>query len=100
MITFVAEVTPTYLLCGVRDAASIRSNLKDGNDVFQKLPAGLVAFACCTLLNNHDLWTSRCENKHDQDHDCHGTKGEYIQARLLEEVGTVILSYVDGTRTV
>ena len=100
MITFVAELTPTYLLCGVRDAASIRSNLKDANDVFQKLPAGPSAFTCCTLMNNHDLWTSRCKNEHDRDHDCHGTKGEYTQARLLEGVGTVVLSCVDGTRRV
>ena len=55
MVAFVAELTPTYLLCGVRETASIRSNLKDGNDLFRQLPPGPSAFAYCTLLNNHDL---------------------------------------------
>ena len=75
MFAFVVELTPTYLLCGVRDAATIRNNLTDGKDLYRKLPPGPSAFACCTLLNNLDLWTLRSENEHDRDHDCHRTKG-------------------------
>ena len=75
MIYFVAELTITYLLCGMRDGNAVRSKLNDGKSVFKHLLPGPSAFAYVTLLNNHKLWTLRCENLHDRDHVCHGTKG-------------------------
>ena len=75
MMEFAMEMMHTYLLCGVRRGEDVRKELDKGGDVFQHLPAGPMAFACVTLLNNYDLWTLMMQNVNDPSNVCHKNKG-------------------------
>ena len=98
MVAFVAEMLPTYFLCGVRNATAIRNKLGDGSEVFEHFPPGPMAFACLTLLNNHDLWTERCANKQNDSHASHKKKGGLYTSACAGGGGAARLFTVGGTR--
>ena len=75
VMEFFAELSHTYLVCGVRDADGVKRLINNEGCVLDHLPSGPMAFAYLTLLNNCDLWEMRMMNRDNADHECHKKKG-------------------------